>query len=142
MAQVFQPRLILLLKLGALVALALFAVAVLVWRISIAPHPSIGSPVEQIVPFSHKHHVGDVGLDCRYCHTSVEKSAFAGMPSTSAQATIEASGTSLAFAAARMRARRLDERAPSTSADTLSRLPRSATKAGIVPEHVALESRL
>jgi hypothetical protein len=34
------------------------------------------------VPFSHKHHVGDVGLDCRYCHTSVEKSAFAGMPPT------------------------------------------------------------
>jgi hypothetical protein len=34
------------------------------------------------VPFSHKHHVGDDGIDCRYCHTSVEKSSFAGLPST------------------------------------------------------------
>jgi Zn ribbon nucleic-acid-binding protein len=37
---------------------------------------------EQPVPFSHKHHVGDVGLDCRYCHTSVEQSSFAGIPPT------------------------------------------------------------
>ena len=35
---------------------------------------------EQPVQFSHKHHVGDDGIDCRYCHTSVEKSAFAGIP--------------------------------------------------------------
>jgi hypothetical protein len=34
----------------------------------------------QPVPFSHKHHVQDVGIDCRYCHTSVEDSAFAGIP--------------------------------------------------------------
>jgi len=39
-------------------------------------------PMEQPVPFSHKHHVGDDGIDCRYCHTSVETSAFAGIPST------------------------------------------------------------
>lgn len=83
MAQIFQPRLVLWLKLGALAVLALFAMAALAWRVSIAPHPSIGSPVRQAVPFSHKHHVGDVGLDCRYCHTSVERSAFAGMPPTS-----------------------------------------------------------
>ena len=38
--------------------------------------------VEQVVPFSHAHHVGGVGLDCRYCHTSVEKSNFAGIPPT------------------------------------------------------------
>src|SRR5277367_7132043 len=37
---------------------------------------------EQPVPFSHKHHVGDDGLDCRYCHTSVETSGFAGIPPT------------------------------------------------------------
>lgn len=36
----------------------------------------------QPVPFSHKHHVADDGLDCRYCHTSVETSSSAGMPST------------------------------------------------------------
>lgn len=38
--------------------------------------------LNQPVPFSHAHHVGEVGLDCRYCHTSVETSAFAGMPPT------------------------------------------------------------
>ncbi len=36
----------------------------------------------QPVPFSHQHHVGQLGIDCRYCHTSVETSAFAGMPPT------------------------------------------------------------
>ena len=37
---------------------------------------------EQPVPFSHQHHVGGLGLDCRYCHTSVEVSSFAGVPPT------------------------------------------------------------
>jgi hypothetical protein len=36
----------------------------------------------QPVPFSHEHHVGQLGLDCRYCHTGVEQAAFAGMPPT------------------------------------------------------------
>ena len=37
---------------------------------------------EQPVPFSHKHHVSGIGIDCRYCHTTVEKSATAGIPPT------------------------------------------------------------
>src|SRR5438270_11208725 len=36
----------------------------------------------QPVPFSHQHHVGDLGIDCRYCHTSVEHSSYAGLPAT------------------------------------------------------------
>src|SRR5712691_7325734 len=40
------------------------------------------TPLEQPVPFSHKHHVGDDGIDCRYCHNSVETSSFAGIPPT------------------------------------------------------------
>src|SRR6188768_552419 len=38
--------------------------------------------VEQPVQFSHRHHVKDDGIDCRYCHTSVETSSFAGIPPT------------------------------------------------------------
>jgi hypothetical protein len=37
---------------------------------------------EQPIQFSHKHHVGDDGIDCRYCHTGVENSAYAGIPPT------------------------------------------------------------
>ncbi|MEO7659774.1 MAG: cytochrome c3 family protein, partial [Pyrinomonadaceae bacterium] len=37
---------------------------------------------QQPVQFSHKHHVGDDGIDCRYCHQSVETTASAGMPAT------------------------------------------------------------
>lgn len=36
----------------------------------------------QPVPFSHEHHVAAIGIDCRYCHTSVEQSSFAGIPPT------------------------------------------------------------
>jgi hypothetical protein len=36
--------------------------------------------IEQPVPFSHQHHVGELGVDCRYCHTQVEKSSMAGIP--------------------------------------------------------------
>lgn len=39
-------------------------------------------PINQPVQFSHEHHVSALGLDCRYCHTSVESSSFAGVPPT------------------------------------------------------------
>jgi len=42
----------------------------------------VGVARTQPIAFSHKHHVGDDGIDCRYCHTSVEESAFAGIPPT------------------------------------------------------------
>jgi hypothetical protein len=41
-----------------------------------------GLAVVQPVPFSHQHHAGVLGIDCRYCHTAVERSAFAGIPPT------------------------------------------------------------
>ena len=66
---------------GAVVALAFVAwVAVqinssaYVTRASVAP--------DQPVPFSHAHHVGGLGIDCRYCHTTVESSSFANIPPT------------------------------------------------------------
>jgi hypothetical protein len=67
--------------LGGVVGLALLGGAALLFVRS--PNvTAVGVPVEQPVPFSHKHHVGDDGIDCRYCHTSVETSSFAGMPPT------------------------------------------------------------
>lgn len=39
-------------------------------------------PREQPVPFSHEHHAGGLGIDCRYCHTTVEFSSFANIPPT------------------------------------------------------------
>jgi len=41
-----------------------------------------GEIIDQPVPFSHKHHVGELGIDCRYCHTAVETSGYAGIPPT------------------------------------------------------------
>ena len=38
--------------------------------------------IEQPIQFSHAHHAGGMGIDCRYCHTSVETSPFAGIPPT------------------------------------------------------------
>ena len=38
--------------------------------------------IEQPVPFSHKHHVGELGIDCRYCHVGFDQSAVAGIPPT------------------------------------------------------------
>jgi len=45
-------------------------------------YDEFGVNQEQPVIFSHRHHSGELGIDCRFCHTTVEKSSFAGMPST------------------------------------------------------------
>src|SRR5690349_21224509 len=39
-------------------------------------------PPKQPVPFSHRHHAGGLGIDCRYCHSGVDQSARAGLPPT------------------------------------------------------------
>jgi ferredoxin len=41
---------------------------------------NVGVPIVQPVPFSHEHHVAGLGIDCRYCHVSVEESSFADIP--------------------------------------------------------------
>lgn len=64
----------------------LFFLVVLVWAADLWTKSSYmtGQNVvlNQPVPFSHDHHTAGLGIDCRYCHTSVEESAFAGVPPT------------------------------------------------------------
>ena len=65
---------------------AVFMVAALIWvGYAVQGSPFVtyaGVRKPQPVPFSHQHHVTGLGIDCRYCHTSVETSSFAGIPPT------------------------------------------------------------
>ena len=65
---------------------AIFVIAMLFWaaaEIQRSPYVTYaGVARPQPAPFSHQHHVGGLGIDCRYCHTSVEVSSFAGIPPT------------------------------------------------------------
>ena len=81
MPQIFNRSSVLLMKvvLLAVVGLLCGTVAIAHWIMTPA---EAGAYVPQPVPFSHKHHVGDLGIDCRFCHAGVERSAFAGLPST------------------------------------------------------------
>lgn len=82
MAQVFHPAAVLVLKLCLLAAAGVAAAGgVTLYRALHAP-PAPGDAPSQPIPFSHKHHVGDDGIDCRYCHDAVEKASFAGIPAT------------------------------------------------------------
>jgi hypothetical protein len=65
---------------------AIFIVAIVLWgciQWQRSPYVTYAKVVRpQPVPFSHQHHVAALGIDCRYCHTSVETSGFAGIPPT------------------------------------------------------------
>lgn len=84
MSQIF-PR-----KANAIARMSLILVATLVALVGWLVFTLMRSPwltrqnetVVQPIQFSHAHHVGGEGIDCRYCHTSVEKAAFAGIPPT------------------------------------------------------------
>ncbi len=83
MAQLFHPSTNVLAKLsivGVAAVVPLLGVAVYFFNMNYGAEVRV--PKEQPVEFSHRHHVGDDGIDCRYCHTSVDKSNNAGMPST------------------------------------------------------------
>jgi len=82
MAQIFDKGTLLALKLGTLIVVAVLIAMILLWRWNIDYPNAKFEPVNQPVPFSHKHHVNDDGLDCRYCHASVENAASAGMPAS------------------------------------------------------------
>lgn len=80
MSQIFSPRFGFLFRLGLIAALVFALIAISLWRSLTAEPMGLDEAVQQPVPFSHKHHVGDDGIDCRYCHAAVETSAFAGIP--------------------------------------------------------------
>ncbi len=53
------------------------------WYFGSPKYLEVGYRPKQPVPYSHKLHAGDLGMDCRYCHIGVEKSAHASLPATS-----------------------------------------------------------
>jgi hypothetical protein len=85
MSQIFSPaadtwlRLFLVGAVSLAVGSTVFAVGLARsdWVTGVRSHPRA-----QPVPFSHRHHAGELGIDCRYCHTSVATSARAGLPPT------------------------------------------------------------
>jgi hypothetical protein len=84
MAQIFHPSMNTISKVSIFGAVFFIAGLAWAWAMLIrSPYVTEAGIVrEQPVPFSHKHHVSGLGIDCRYCHTTVEKSAFAGIPPT------------------------------------------------------------
>ncbi|MGA2631369.1 MAG: cytochrome c3 family protein [Terriglobia bacterium] len=82
MAQIFHPSTNTLSRLSLYGAVFLAGLAgYVVYRVNQSAYlTDVNVALQQPVPFSHKHHVSELGIDCRYCHTSVEKSSFAGVP--------------------------------------------------------------
>src|ERR1700687_5588091 len=84
MSQIFHPSTNTFSRLS--IFGGLFIIAFLVWAWAELNESTYATrakvPVEQPVPFSHEHHVGGLGIDCRYCHTTVENSSFANIPPT------------------------------------------------------------
>ncbi len=83
MAQIFPEwtnKVPLYLTVGAILAALL--IIFLLWYFGSPKYTDVGYRPEQPVPYSHKLHAGDLGIDCRYCHTNVEKSPVANIPPT------------------------------------------------------------
>ena len=84
MGQIF-PRRANVLSKASIIATALVLAVILGALFLLVRSPyrtQVGILRSQPIPYSHKLHVGELGLDCRYCHTAVEKSASASLPST------------------------------------------------------------
>ena len=84
MPQIFHPSTNTISRVSILGLVGLVAVSALVWGSLVQSTylTTMNVPQEQPIPFSHEHHVGGLGIDCRYCHQTVEESSFAGMPPT------------------------------------------------------------
>lgn len=84
MAQIFPPSSNTVSKVSIVAALlTIGGLGAAVFAINKSPFVARTKiPFDQAVPFSHKHHVAGLGVDCRYCHNTVERTATAGMPTT------------------------------------------------------------
>jgi hypothetical protein len=84
MTAIFGPRANLYTNVVLLAGVGILALLLLlIWVVPVMGYNTgVGYTPTQPVPFSHKHHVSGLGIDCRYCHTTVEVSSNAGMPST------------------------------------------------------------
>ncbi len=84
MAQIFHPSFNTISRVSIFGAVFFLGAAVWAWDTMLrSPYTTqVNVARTQPVPFSHKHHVAGLGMDCRYCHTSVEDSSFAGIPPT------------------------------------------------------------
>jgi hypothetical protein len=84
MRQLFHPAFNSIARITAVGAPALIVLLIWLsprWERSVYVS-QINVAIDQPVPFSHRHHVGGLGLDCRYCHWPVERSPVAGVPPT------------------------------------------------------------
>lgn len=84
MSQLFSPAANTAARASLLGAVALPAVIILAGSaLTRSPYNTkVNIGIDQPVPFSHEHHSVELGIDCRYCHSSVETSPFAGIPPT------------------------------------------------------------
>lgn len=84
MAQLFKPYSNIVARTSIVLGAATpVVVGVALAALSRSPYNTkVEVPLNQPIPFSHQHHAAELGIDCRYCHTSVEKSATAGLPPT------------------------------------------------------------
>lgn len=84
MPQLFPPITNKLTRYGLLAAV--LGLLAFLWLVAFANKSNavtgVGYKPEQPIQFSHVQHVNQVGLDCRYCHSNVEESSFANIPST------------------------------------------------------------
>ncbi len=67
---------------GAVMGLAPLVIGGLVWYGASPKTLDVGYMPEQPVPYSHALHAGELGIDCRYCHSTVDRAAFAAIPPT------------------------------------------------------------
>ncbi|MCE9558148.1 MAG: cytochrome c family protein [Armatimonadetes bacterium] len=84
MPNIFKPAANSMAKLSLLLGVASPVLAISIGSAisRSSANTGVGMPLDQPIPFSHKHHAYELGIDCRYCHTGVEVSGKAGVPQT------------------------------------------------------------